>query len=554
MCACVNHLCIENNVTTFNSKIAKYLCDLCSAQHKFNNEMSSRQLSHSLVSEGNIVQYAAVCRSQSSRLKSSSCSETPQDDSGLTTPQDGSLNKLCDDVTARIEARIKQQLLSEPSTCSSSQRSSTGMRSPACSQRSGSEAPSGSPAARETPTKLWSSSEREVICVNLKKDPKLGLGVVIVGEDTVGHYDLGIFVASIVPGGPADKDGRIQPGGRLISLNHISMEGVTFGKAAEVMQSSPEEVQLIISQAKVGLSPNNVRSPVLRHYESQTTIMTDVRSGDDSLDEIVSAMMPPKTGNRLHVPREGRDLGAQDSCSLAVPLNCMRPEEITVELGKISGSLGISISGGVNTNLPNGGIYIRSLVPEGAAERDGRVRSGDRLLEVDGVSFQRFTYRQAVEHLSKTGELVTLGVEKVSTHVPRVSFGEDTISIVSNQSISPATSPLRINSCSSVCAAPNVSFDRPSDYSFVTADNTQEVTLTKSANGLGFSFLMCELDPPTRDFGSLVRIKQLFPGQPAQQSGRMLEGDVLLAINGQSLKQLRPAPGMLPSIDQFTDT
>lgn len=28
----------------------------------------------------------------------------------------------------------------------------------------------------ETPTKLGSSAEREVICVTLKKDPKLGLG------------------------------------------------------------------------------------------------------------------------------------------------------------------------------------------------------------------------------------------------------------------------------------------------------------------------------------------------------------------------------------------
>lgn len=70
------------------------------------------------------------------------------------------------------------------------------------------------------------------------------------------------------------------------------------------------------------------------------------------------------------------------------------------------------------------------------------------------------------------------------------------------------------------------------------SDNTQEVTLTKNASGLGFSFLMCELDPPTRDFGSLVRIKQLFPDQPAQQSGRIQEGDVLLAINGQALKEL----------------
>lgn len=49
---------------------------------------------------------------------------------------------------------------------------------------------------------------------------------------------------------------------------------------------------------------------------------------------------------------------------------------------------------------------------------------------------------------------------------------------------------------------------------------------------------MCELDPPMRDFGTLVRIKKLFPGQPAQQSGRIQEGDVLLAINGHSLKKL----------------
>lgn len=69
-------------------------------------------------------------------------------------------------------------------------------------------------------------------------------------------------------------------------------------------------------------------------------------------------------------------------------------------------------------------------------------------------------------------------------------------------------------------------------------ENTQEVTLTKSSSGLGFSFLMCELVPPMRDFGTLVRIKKLFPGQPAQQSGRIQEGDVLLAINGHSLKKL----------------
>lgn len=59
------------------------------------------------------MQYASACRAQSSRLKSFSCSETPQDDSGLTTPQDESLTKLCDDVATRIEARMKQQSFNE---------------------------------------------------------------------------------------------------------------------------------------------------------------------------------------------------------------------------------------------------------------------------------------------------------------------------------------------------------------------------------------------------------------------------------------------------------
>lgn len=92
--------------------------------------------------------------------------------------------------------------------------------------------------ALDTPTR--SSPEREIVCVTLRKDQKLGFGeditmaglikplvsvvfsqekapvcfsgFVIVGEDNTGKLDLGIFIASIVPDGPADRDGRIKPG------------------------------------------------------------------------------------------------------------------------------------------------------------------------------------------------------------------------------------------------------------------------------------------------------------------------------------------------------
>lgn len=37
---------------------------------------------------------------------------------------------------------------------------------------------------------------------------------------------------------------------------------------------------------------------------------------------------------------------------------------------------------------------------------------------------------------------------------------------------------------------------------------------------------------------SIVRVKKLFPGQPAAESGKIDVGDVILKVNGASLKGL----------------
>ncbi|XP_038830883.1 tyrosine-protein phosphatase non-receptor type 13-like [Salvelinus namaycush] len=578
----------KHTLVTERTKTATYLCNLCSAQHKFHNEMNSRQLSHSLASEDSIVQYAAVCQTaqnshsqMNSQMSRRSVSETIRTDSGPTTPQDDSMTKLCDDIAAKIEARIKQQrVLHEQGDRIKSRRS----RKPSKAVHREEDILATAIVAYHYQPKRWHTPtksvipEREVICVSLKRDPKLGVGIVIVGEDTVGKYDLGIFIASIVPGGPADKDGRIRPGGRLISLNHTSLEGMTFSEAAEVMQNSPREVALIVSQPKVSLTPNNVRSPLLKNYESQTTLMTDVHSGEYDLDEIVSVMLTPKTGSRLQLP-DVRILNAQDGCIRAPSMNCFRGDEISVELKKnAGGGLGISIAGGVTTDLRHGGVFIKSLVCGGAAEQDGRIQSGDRLLEVDGIRFQGFTHQQAVECLAKTGEVVTMVLERENMALPRVSPSPDTGRSLLGRSLSPRSAHLDItqmrnNSCPAIITP---FFVRPKDYSFVSDNNTLEVTLKKSQNGLGFSFLVPELNPSKGDSSSsLVRIKKLFPGQPAEESGRIQEGDVILAVNGEPLKGLsyqrvvmllrgsppevrlslcRPAPGILPPIETLLST
>lgn len=70
---------------------------------------------------------------------------------------------------------------------------------------------------------------------------------------------------------------------------------------------------------------------------------------------------------------------------------------------------------------------------------------------------------------------------------------------------------------------------------FFVADNIRDVTLQKSLGGLGFSFLVSELGT---DEGSVVHIKSLSPGQPAGDCGLLKVGDIILAINGESVRGL----------------
>ncbi|NXF03792.1 FRPD2 protein, partial [Smithornis capensis] len=75
--------------------------------------------------------------------------------------------------------------------------------------------------------------------------------------------------------------------------------------------------------------------------------------------------------------------------------------------------------------------------------------------------------------------------------------------------------------------------------------------------------------------GAIVRIKRLFPGQPAEENGEIEVGDIILAVNGKPLRGLsyqdvlhllrgaprdvtlllcRPPKGVLPEIEQIALT
>ncbi|XP_041825930.1 tyrosine-protein phosphatase non-receptor type 13 isoform X2 [Melanotaenia boesemani] len=517
------------------------------------------------------------------------------------------------------------------------------------------------------------SPEREITTVKLKKDVKYGLGFQVVGGENSGRTDLGTIISSVTPGGPADVNGCLKPGDRLISVNDINLEGRSHTTTVEILQNAPDDVTLVVSQPKERLykespseyvpyqpkssfkslksarrpeldcdtsseehpgtgspspplhsadTPSSASSPIHQHtslsshdsrISSSSKISQPPPNGVQQCLERATAAaaapavaqhhgpepnagldprppaLPPKTRKAkvAEVPKvsENSDWGDSDMDEEtsssgqeklkakkenimenvngnAPVVNSLHPGDLfDIELSKKDSSLGISVTGGVNTTVRHGGVYVKAILPKGAADLDGRIQKGDRVLAVNGKSLDGATHQQAVEALRNTGQTVHLLLEKGhppadGTRVPLTPQGT-TRCAASDRSQTTGKEQL------------HEAKEKP-DYSFVTQDNVFKVCLLKNTSGLGFSFSREEHVPDEPHSSSMVRVKKLFPGQPAAESGQINMGDVILRVNQTPLKGLsqhevisalrgtgqevtlllcRPGHGILPEMD-----
>ncbi|PNF36058.1 hypothetical protein B7P43_G12759 [Cryptotermes secundus] len=156
-------------------------------------------------------------------------------------------------------------------------------------------------------------------------------------------------------------------------------------------------------------------------------------------------------------------------------------QETTVEINKDKMGLGLSIVGGSDTLL--GVIIIHEVYPDGAAAKDGRLKPGDQILEVNSEDFRSITHSRALAALRQTPAKVKMVVFRDEASVKE----EDIF-------------------------------------------NVMEVELTKKpGKGLGLSIV-------GRKYGNGVFISDVVHGGTAEADGRLMKGDQILAVNGQDLK------------------
>ncbi|XP_062359029.1 disks large homolog 3 isoform X4 [Cinclus cinclus] len=222
------------------------------------------------------------------------------------------------------------------------------------------------------------------------------------------------------------------------------------------------------------------------------------------------------------------------------------PPETIMEVNLMKGpkGLGFSIAGGIgNQHIPgDNSIYITKIIEGGAAQKDGRLQIGDRLLAVNNTNLQDVRHEEAVAALKNTSDMVYLKVAKPGNiHLNDMYAPPDyasTFSALADNHISHNSSLGYLGSVENKPAYPVPPQVTPSRYSPIPRhmigddDFTREprkIILHKGSTGLGFNIVGGE-------DGEGIFVSFILAGGPADLSGELRRGDRILSVNGVNLR------------------
>ncbi|XP_010748476.3 ras-associating and dilute domain-containing protein-like isoform X2 [Larimichthys crocea] len=87
----------------------------------------------------------------------------------------------------------------------------------------------------------------------------------------------------------------------------------------------------------------------------------------------------------------------------------------TVELRRGPHGLGLALVDGTKTQLRMSGIYVKSVVPDSPAAQCQKLRTGDRILAVNGISLVGMEYNVGRELIRSSGDSLKLLVAKIDS-------------------------------------------------------------------------------------------------------------------------------------------
>ncbi|KAK1889826.1 Multiple PDZ domain protein [Dissostichus eleginoides] len=295
----------------------------------------------------------------------------------------------------------------------------------------------GKPSSEEFEHLVHSMAQgRYLAHVDLQKPESGGLGFSVVGLKSENRGELGIFIQEIQAGSVADCDGKLREADQILAINgNILDQTVSHQQAIGLLQSASERVQLTVARGPIP----QLTSPAV----SRTPSAASTLSANSSAWQHVE----------------------------------------TIELVNDGTGLGFGIVGGKTT-----GVIVKTILPGGIADQDGRLRSGDHILRIGDTDLLGMGSEQVAQVLRLCGNRVKL----VVTRGP-LEEGPSVAAVM------PVVLPTSTNS------------------------------LTKNAQGLGITIAGYVGDKNSEPSG--IFVKSITKDSAVDQDGRIHVGDQIIAVD-----------------------
>ncbi|KAM9818270.1 multiple PDZ domain protein-like isoform 5-T5 [Syngnathus typhle] len=381
-----------------------------------------------------------------------------------------------------------------------------------------------------------------IVCQLQRFSETSGLGISL--EARAGHH----YLCSVVPEGPIGQSGKIFLGDQILEVNGIPLIGETHKEVVNILKELPMCVYLVCSRIGAPAIPDSDEE---EEDDSQLTLKELLAEFNDKLDQ--GCVIPCPTAE---------DITKRGVPPMSPPLAMWEREAQVVELEKGESGLGFSI---LDYQDPEDAsktvLVIRSLVPGGVADRDGRLLPGDRLMFVNETDLEGSSLDYAVHVLKSTGYgPVHIGVAKplplelcggLTPILERStrSFCDDS---ESHSQVTLLAEAAEADTCNladnNVQTYYNNSGVQPHLHFGMKEENDMQpapplpprtsfektITVVRGNSSLGMSV------SAIKD-GSGMLVRSVAPGGSVSQDGRLGVGDAILAINGESTSNLTNA-------------
>ncbi|XP_061324048.1 partitioning defective 3 homolog isoform X14 [Pezoporus flaviventris] len=354
------------------------------------------------------------------------------------------------------------------------------------------------------------------------------LGIHVVPFSARGGRTLGLLVKRLEKGGKAEQENLFRENDCIVRINDGDLRNRRFEQAQHmfrqamrtpfiwfhVVPAANKEQYEQLSQSEKNTYYSSRFSPDAQYADSKSinnsglhTLQRMSRAGNQS-DQTDSYSQLPHSVNSSGKPPSGLVPSPQKVLTSTANSGYNTKKigkRLSIQLRKGTEGLGFSIT---SRDVPIGGsapIYVKNILPRGAAIQDGRLKAGDRLIEVNGVDLTGKTQEEVVSLLRSTKMGGTVGLlifRQEETFHPRELKAEE-------------------------------------EELVLTPDGTREfltfeVPLNDSGSaGLGVSVKGNRSKENHADLG--IFVKSIINGGAASKDGRLRVNDQLIAVNGESL-------------------